>query len=319
MLLVGYADEYLVAKAKEYSSDPILVTEKNWKDFVSDGTVGYTGIEEFSDKNEFLKLLLTADNISFYPPVQQWNNKTRLFVEYLLLLVNQHNPVSNLKDNLFEIEKINSKIKSILSLSDVRKTPKPQIWFAGCSITVGIGVKSADRFGDLVAVKLNKDASYLAETGASISWAADQILRSNISKDDIVVWGLTEKSRLEYFNSDQVRHVNIQSYSLDPKLEKIVPKKILLDTDHIRYHQLTSIHQVVNFCNKVEAKLLIFGILTHDDLAYLHELPNFYQYFNTSPDIPFVDLGTDHLHPGPKQHKLYADAIIEQLSKRNWI
>ena len=63
ILLIGTADEYLVQKAKEYSDNPILVTEDNWTEAID---VGYTGIEEFNNKRVVLSdILIILLSISF--------------------------------------------------------------------------------------------------------------------------------------------------------------------------------------------------------------------------------------------------------------
>jgi len=85
------------------------------------------------------------------------------------------------------------------------------------------------------------------------------------------------------------------------------------------YKSISHIAQVVNFCNKVECKLLLVGMLSSEqNCLYYRNFPNFYQYYNAF-NKSFVDLGTDNAHPGPKQHILYADAIYYQLELRNWI
>ena len=64
ILLVGTADEYLVNIAKSYSPDAVLITEDNWNDLVGClPTVGYTGIEEFTNTLLLMNILLIADEI----------------------------------------------------------------------------------------------------------------------------------------------------------------------------------------------------------------------------------------------------------------
>lgn len=319
MLLIGYVDECLIAKAKEYSSTPILVTEKNWKDFIQiPNAVGYTFFEEFNNKDDFVGLLDNVDSIE-YCPGTQYNVDNRKYLEYVLLIIHQKKSVKNLIDNIYNKEEIKSKLEYFLNLVDNRKDETPQLWVAGPSHTHGIGVKNNQRYGNLIAKKLNKSASFLAAPGAGNVWIADQILRSDIRKDDIVILWVPQIHRLHhYLPKYQSRHVTINSYINHPELNNIVPKKLLADTDHLLYESTTAFHRVINFCNKIEARLFMITSnidISQDDLVYLHSIPNFYYLIPAKQ----IDTGTDNIHPGPKQHELYADIIIQQLKKRNWI
>lgn len=327
ILLVGTADQYLANLACTYSADAVLITESNWNKLASDmPEVGYTGIEEFSDKSLLLNILLLSDKIIYYPDntTAKFNLSfplecSRGLLENILLLVNQHVPVTNLKNQLMGTTQINADTTTFLELADQRKTKNPQIWGAGCSFTYGTGVELHQRYINLVGKMSNYDISCLATSGASISWTADQILRSDIKKNDIVIWGLTNKERVTWYHQNTVHNITITAYTHYKWLEQIIPKKLLIDEKNSLYQSMVHIHQVINFCNKIDAKLLLVGLLTQPtEFLYLHNLPNFYQYFNNN-GIDNVDFGTDNNHPGPLQHQLYADAIIKQLQQRNWI
>ena len=330
ILLVGTADEYLVNIAKSYSPDAVLITEDNWNDLVGClPTVGYTGIEEFTNTLLLMNILLIADEILYYPD----NTLTKFdltfptkcprgLLENILLTVNQHVPVTNLKNQLLGTAKVNSDSATFLELADHRVTRDPQLWGAGCSYTYALGVEPHERYINLVGLKINREVSCLSTIhGGSISWTADQILRSDVNKNDIVVWGLTFNERFSWYYQGKVYKLDQNSYKYTEYgwLEDIIPKKMIGNKENALYQSLIHIHQVINFCDKIGARLLLVGLLTSaSDLLYLHNLPNFYQYYNTT-NIDYVDLGTDNAHPGPLQHQLYATAIIEQLQKRNWI
>lgn len=326
ILLVGTADEDLFQKAKGYSADPILVTEENWQTASTSHDFGYTGIGEFKNHLTFLNLLLCVDSI-IYSPINNNKNSNLSFtaetvkeqVEYLLLLANQSVPVTNLISNLSGIDVATKNSKVFLNLADLRKVNDPQLWAVGCSYTYGIGVGSSERFPTLLSNQLNIPISHLSLPGSSISWAADQILRSDIRKNDIIIWGLTAKERLNWVWQEGILNITIQDYNRYKQLEKIIPKKILVNEENAQYQSLTHIHQVINYCEKIQAKLLIVGLLTApNDLLYLHDLSNFYQYYNKD-SFSYIDFGSDNLHPGPLQHQDYANKIIEQLQLRNWI
>ena len=327
ILLVGTADEYLVNIAKSYSPDAVLITEDNWSKLaLSLPTVGYTGIEEFADKSILLNVLFASNEILYFPDdtltkfdLSFPTENSRGGLENILLTVNQHIPVTNLKSQLLGAEKVNSDLTMFLELADFRKTEKSQLWCAGCSITYGTGVELRQRYINLISETSNNNMSCLAVPGGSISWTADQILRSDIRKNDIVIWGITTKERMAWCHQNKIYNFTATAYNEYKWLEKLIPKKILVNEENALYQSLTHIHQVINFCDKIGAKLLLVGLLTNStDLLYLHNLPNFYQYYNKD-NTDYADRGTDDLHPGPLQHQLYADAIVEQLQNRNWI
>lgn len=323
ILLVGTADEYLIQKAKEYSDNPILVTESNWTEVID---VGYTGIEEFNDKLLLLNVLLSASKILYYPDntIAKFDLSfptecARGLLENILLAVDQYVPVTNLKNQLLGTAQVDSDTALFLALADQRKTKNPQLWAVGCSYTYGTGVNPSERYPALISNQLSIPVSNLSLPGTSIQWAADQILRSDIKKGDTIIWGLTNKQRMSWVWQEKILNITIVDYIKYKHLEKIFPKKLLIDEKNSLYQSIIHIHQVINFCNKVDAKLLLVGLLTGPtDLLYLHNLPNFYQYFNKD-NFNYVDFGTDNLHPGPLQHQDYARAIYEQLHLRKWI
>jgi hypothetical protein len=336
ILLVGTADEYLVEIAHTYSLSAILVTEDNWVQFIndsSDSLVGYTGVEEFINKDSFFSLLLAVNDVRYCPSNQSiWttNKDTTLKVYLERALQEKIIAKSKILDKasiskiLDKVSIIENKLETFLNLVDDRKTQLPQVWGVGCSMMYGMGVEDEQRYINLIASNLNKSMSLLAQPGTSVQWAADQILRSDIKKDDIIIWGLTNNNRLSYYDSDMqaISFINLMYYKKNPQFNNIIPKKILAHDEHWQYTTVMYIHQVIRVCELIGAKLLIVetGMNTFDNFLCLQNLPNYFYYTNKSFHSTFVDIGTDeYKHPGPLQHQLYADAIIEQLQKRNWI
>ena len=76
---------------------------------------------------------------------------------------------------------------------------------------------------------------------------------------------------------------------------------------------LRQIQQVINFCKKCKANLYIISFL---DYYHLADLTFDKQILNLSMDegIDFIDVGRDGCHPGPKQHKIYANKILKYIS-----
>ena len=206
--------------------------------------------------------------------------------------------------------------EKVLELIDVRRSSESQLWGVGCSFTYGIGVESNQLYINLIAEKLKIPVSLLAQPASSITWAADQILRSDIKKDDIVIWGLTEFCRFPYYKNNQVTHITSQSKDFSNL-------KLLADTDYLTYIGLQSIFQVINYCNKIGAKLLIGGFLmTEETIELLRNTKEFFlavpHYYKFNQNH-YVDLGSDGLHPGPEQHKLYCENFLEEMVKRNYL
>lgn len=297
--------------AKADDNNASLLTGKNCS-FVSPG-VYYTSHGDITNPIDFLALLLKANELVFVPPAKKWSD-TKLDISdmerwtlfYLNIAKNQNIPVKNLPDP----------DPCLLQLQDVRQSDSPQVWAVGCSTAHGIGVERAETFGSLVAKELSMPVSFLTLPGSSIEWAADQILRSDIRTGDIIVWGLTHVGRFPYYKDKKIHHINIRWFDLSESIKVPFNKTAILDDD-LTYKAITKIHQVINFCNKIGAKIYMIGIIGGEEiLSYLRDMPNFIQFYGrlgTGPDDIFLDVGTDNCHPGPKQHQQYATEILSKM------
>jgi hypothetical protein len=104
-------------------------------------------------------------------------------------------------------------------------------------------------------------------------------------------------------------------YKINAQLaEKVPPAR--LDSEDNLYHQLTDVFKVINFCDKIGARLIIANILDDIIPTYIKDYPGFVQ-LNSNPNRDaekmFIDLGTDQVHPGPKMHRYYADEILKKI------
>lgn len=204
----------------------------------------------------------------------------------------------------------------MLTLADQRQSNiQPQLWCVGCSISHGVGINADERYGVLIANSINIPISFLTASGSSIEWAADQICRSDIRPGDIVVWGLTSHYRLSYYSSNLLCHVHAGMYKINSRLAENVPPARLDSEDNL-YHQLTDVFKVINFCDKIGARLIIANILDDIIPTYIKDYPGFVQ-LNSNPNRDaekmFIDLGADQVHPGPKMHRYYADEILKKI------
>ena len=330
-----------VAKA----SDPtaLLIDHSNYKEFLdnpSNNVTFYTSLGDLPKistdqlnitkyNNAVYNLLDLADNI-FYCPPNVWSDNKSIDVfnitnslqgltEYILHEFKQQ------KNNVHNLDLTAYSAQAYTKLVDLRKTNNQQLWIAGCSFSHGVGVDNDKRYGQLLANLLELPVSFLTAPGSSIPWAVDQIVRSDICSGDTVVLGLTSEHRFPYWQTNNsvwhvmAKNVNESAHLPFTNLSTKIIDRLITDNNCF-YQSIIRIHQLANFCNKLNAKLLIIGLLGSDSLAlHLHDLQNFINYKNfKSPFLP-VDLGTDNEHPGPLQHQLYADFCQSALKQLNYI
>ena len=207
-----------------------------------------------------------------------------------------------------------------------------KLWIVGCSIAHGVGVKLGERWGDIVANELNIDPIFLTSEGSSIEWAADQILQADINSGDIVLWGLTTPNRfMWYTDTGDVQHILNVYYQNHPQFH--VDIKHLVDLN-LAYKAVNYVKQVQNYLSKINSKYAIGYILPGLDdhkkiiLDNLSDTPNFFvahnpaiknmspaEFLSLSPPLNiFNDIGTDKIHPGPMQHRLYAEQFLKTIS-----
>lgn len=316
-VFVGDKDESISAKAKSFDDKAELITQKNFRR-VKHGTY-YTSIAEFDpDINlyDFLSVLKKADTIIYSPPAE-WSDvdetgysymKDRTEYELLDLKCYEFKNVKNMDGISLP------NLKPMLALENSRQSDNPQLWIVGCSISHGVGVKEDERYGQILSNQLNLPVTFLTRPGSSIMWAADQILRSDIKPMDTIIWGLTAVERLPHFRNNELHHLNITFYKHASHFNLFVPINRLFEKDTL-YQAITDIHKVINFCNKLNVKLVLAGILSdlnHYTLDFDNYLPLCY-HSNVSVVKQFKDLGTDNLHPGPLTHAWYAEQILGKL------
>lgn len=232
---------------------------------------------------------------------------------------------------------------NLLWTPDLRKTQDSQLWIAGSSFDDGYLAGVENRYGTLLGLQLNYKVTFLSYSGSSITWAADQILRADIREQDIVVWGLTGINRYTALKNDAQllvwpnihksrgaedtagemikdtrcgyweffkRNLNVLAGLSNNDLRKLEEGTI---ADDRVLDAIKSIFQVVNFCNKIGAQLIIFyhsrSLLVHEQklLAYVSSLENFKTL------SPIVDYAEDHYHPGPETHKLWCSELLAYI------
>jgi hypothetical protein len=207
------------------------------------------------------------------------------------------------------------------SITDTHKTDKNPLWITGCSITVGQGVDANQRFADILATKLDLDPIILAKSGSSITWQADQILRSDIKKNDLVVWGLTNFARVDYAEGFDWQSQAASNLEFKNFIWKYWTYEYF-DSYTRSMECIKSIQHVNNFCKKIKAKLILVNLLDNvwSNLVF-SKLSNYLDLTVPQKEnnkFNYIDFGWDNDHPGPKQHQLYADNIYQFIKEKNY-
>jgi hypothetical protein len=318
---LGDIYNYLVELACKTDPDAKLITKENYKNLLP-GTY-YTSIADVDGLLNLSVVLRSADQIVYAPPPNGiWSDQKngtstmQTWTEDYLKIFRFRTSVKN-----FSVKEVSNK-SNILQLADSRKTDKKQIWISGCSISHGVGVDLNQRYGQLLSEDLDLPVSFLTNTGSSVIWAADQLLRSDIQPNDLVVWGLTSVPRVSWFNNNKLNHVTPGMYEKIPSLDRKFSFEYFTSED-IMYRTITSMFQVINYCDKIKANLLLVSLMDDGTLfTYLNDFPNLLQIFNLwGRDFPskWIDVGTDAMHPGPKSHKFYSDEILNKIKQLQWI
>jgi len=300
-------------EAQKDSTDATLITSENCYN-LRDG-VYYLSFGDMNGIKQFVDTLSQADEIIYAPPISnQWSDykndhsMMQHWTEFYLRFFKDKKIVRSQvplhKDNNF------------LDLADPRKGQTSQLWIAGCSITHGVGVEKHQRYGEIIANNLDLPVSFLTTGGSSVEWAADQLLRSDIRKGDIVVWGVTSFSRFSYFSNNSIKHITIRYYEKNLDFHKIINIDRLSDENQL-YRGVIKIYQVLNHCKKIGAKIYFAGILVDAQfISYLVNLPNYTQFYGY-PGLDlcdlFLDFGTDGEHPGKLTHEWYADTLLQKI------
>jgi hypothetical protein len=315
-LFVGDVYQSLAVEATKHNKDAVLVTSSNVDSFLKSPTgTAYSSIGDINDLNVFLELCSKADKIYYRPP-NNWsdissNNQSKKFTEIILAGLSQYIPVDGLQTILDQTQCFDHDF-----LKDHRKTNSTQLWFAGCSITNGVGVSENQAFKEIISQELKLEYSDISLSGSSILWQSDQICRSDIQSNDIVLWGLTSQHRLPVFDQTVV-HLHSRLYELTPEIKSKFPID-LLDDPTLIYHNILAVRRVYNFCKKVRAQLVILGLMHDFDNMYLHyNVPAFKQLMFWPKQYP--DVGTDGEHPGPLSHVMIAKEFLKYIDCSEFI
>ena len=304
-VFVGDSDQLIADRARQHSPDAFLIDYLNFEKFLSYDTTknitiytAHSDLPKITNDRCVLYEILNKADVIYYSPPDRWADSDRDFFSetnqqsltlFFLSIINRQ------KNNVINLDLCEYTNNNYIFLENYRKTQSKSLWAAGCSITHGVGIDKHQRYTNIVSNKIKRPLIDLSKGGSSIEYAADQLLRSDIHKNDIVIWGLTEETRHTVWDS---------------ALKQAVPGK--RDLHHLNetrtYKSLISVHQVVNFCSKVGARLVLLPIICSENFCLLlSDVDCFYQLpYQTK----FIDYGDDQQHPGPNQHQMYADFCL---------
>ncbi len=311
---VGDVTEHLGELARQHDPMATLIDQNNCVDLDS-GTY-YTSIGDVGSLVNFALVLRQATHITYARPVQwsdqvKGSSKMQAWTEDYLSVFANNKVIIN-----FDIKLTDDK-DTMLQLEEPRKVSGPQLWISGCSITHGTGVTVNQRYGQLLADQLDLPVSFLAQPGSSLTWQADQILRSDIRAGDTVIWGLTSHQRFPYFKNNKITHVTPLTYDRDPAFKHRVDIAFL-DSEQLIYQAVVEIHQVINFCRVAGARLILAQLLGRGLEKYLHHYSEYLMLTDQhgrNLDDMFLDLGSDHSHPGPGMHQWYCEQILNKYKE----
>lgn len=318
---IGDNNTELGEEAKRLDNAAYLLNSSNFLDDIAPFAVVYTSLADMpKDLSILYNILLNAKEVVYYPPASWSDNKQ----------INPLNP-SNSMQGLTEciLLSISNKVNVVnlgLCIENkytdqkphIRKSNTPHLWIAGDSVSYGIGVKPDECYGSLLSNRLDLPSIMLAQPGTSIQWSAGEILKADLMSGDTVVWGLSIYSRLPFYNNSSLKHISSADYKIHPDLRYILPID-LLDSEDTLYHSVNTIQQVINICQKLNIKLIMFDALV--DPVLNRVVTKFTEYHQLIRPVDGdhqlfteIDFGNDQLHPGPLSHKFYADCIEELIT-----
>ena len=314
-LFVGDNTQELADYANSHFNS-VLITSSNYKQLIKQSKtqdiVGHTSFSELGKitktESPFHTLLLAADSIEYCPP-EKWSDHNDTYQLHNIQRITEY--------HLYDINIVNKNVTGLtldywtnqpnyLNLVDTRRTSGQNLWISGCSISHGVGVNLDQLYGQLLADSLQLPVSWLTLPGSSIEWAADQILRSDIQKNDILVWGLTSEYRACEWKDGKLYHINTHNFEASE-----TGSLSMVSEENRLYKALLAINQVENFCNKIGAQLIAFPIISTESLR-LHLSKN-RSYFETNYQLGFSDYGSDGIHPGALQHQKYHNFLRQYI------
>lgn len=307
ILFVGDTDELLANEAKKFDAAAELILPSNLAK-LSEYSTAYISIGDHS-LEDFLHCLDHSQKI-IYVDNKHWSDlKTKQTTERWLRYFSHKKPVSNLPQAV---------MNGFLKLVDQRKSNDGQLWVVGDEIAAEVGLTPGNGVGSFLSKQLNIDVSYLVEQSASIAWCSDQILRSNLMKDDKILWLLPPVSSLNYSDSQVQKSIEL-AYQTEQKSNTSLNELEQFQHTNLLQVSLTAIERVINVTRLIGCNLVIStppvndSKLEPDLLDYLVLQKEFVHCYAESTSYADLNFNGAGLGPGPLQHQKYADLFYPLL------
>jgi hypothetical protein len=242
-------------------------------------------------------------------------NNHYLYFAFLQFLNRQkHKLVDDQNLDILPLKLLDTKI-------DSRKTNDRTLWVGGCSFSFGTGIPSEKRYATLLSNRLQLPLVMMAKGGSSISWQADQWLRSDIRSGDIAIWGLTNISRVDIFKTESYswESTTIKSY-LDLEKKYQHWKIEYFDSLTQSVGQIKNILQVENFFKKIGVDYYLINLMDVTCLPLIfnnhRRFLDLTENFNDKNIQNFLDYAADKEHPGVLQHEKYSRKIYDFIHQK---
>lgn len=305
-LIIGDTSNLSASIAKRMFGTSALLTSDNYHNRPNVECY-YTSMANLNDI-QLLDIAMQATEVHYYPPMQ-WEDAESMegTEQFLTELALVHNITVR---NFYPVkDPINA-----LTLIDQRKSELPQAWVVGCSVAYGFGLSDyTHRYGYKVAKHFNMEWSDLTSAGSGVDWATDQILRSDIRKDDIIIWGITGINRLSYYKDNKYFPIlpGTPMMQLSSEEQDFFTKLSIGDSNNRLHQTIRQIHQVVNYSNKIGSRLAIFVQDRLIDQTLLPILKNYISITGKFIELdPIVDYTTGDKHPGSQTNANWSKQII---------
>lgn len=305
ILFVGNVDESLNIVATEFDSNAVGIMPENLNKLTSYDTA-YISIGDH-DFYSFLHALEMAKELRYVPSDHWEHPETKMQTEMWLRYFSHRKEVKDLPKITF-----NPAVK----LAAVRQGEGPQIWISGDHMVAGLGVPENEIFIQLVAKELNYPINYLVNEIASIDWCADQILRSDIRKDDIVIWVTPGVEKLTTSELQVQRLLETSNSSTaNSQYQEIEQAKRL----NLVNMAMTAIQRVMCHKQLIGYKLLVTTLPENSSevemiiLNYLTQFSEFVHFYADTREYIDFNYNGNGDGPGPLQHKKFAKLILSNL------
>lgn len=299
-IFIGDTSDYLAQIAIAHTKNSQLLDQSNYKKKLKGSY--YTSLGDLT-LEQLYETAKQADKLVYCPPAVWSDPGTEKITESTirdLYLVERKN-IEDASGNPYKF-KVDT---SFLEIRDQRKTNGQQIWVVGCSFAHGAALKeSTQRYGQLVSDHFNLPVSFLSMPGSSVEWGCDQLMRADIKKDDIVIWGVTSVNRACWFDerheflklnfgflTEQLRYYF--NNRVPKEEQKIMLQHLIFDDSRVML-AIRQITQAINYCNRISANLIL---MAHDELSlerhadwlvsFLETTENYLKFrFNSDPWVP---------------------------------